>query len=151
MGGVGTDSPREMRWTENWLNRWPQRVVISSTKSSWKSVTTGVPLGSIQSSILFNIFIENLGDGAEFTLAQNWKKQLIYQQRDLNKLEKQADKNIMQICKGKCQVLTLPEQAVGQDDLQQSLPTSTNLCYEGQEGDRIDYDKQHEVQLDASD
>jgi len=27
-----------MRWTENWLNCWAQRVVMSSLKSNWRSL-----------------------------------------------------------------------------------------------------------------
>jgi len=34
-----------VRWTENWLNCQAQRVVISSTKSSWRLVTSSVPRG----------------------------------------------------------------------------------------------------------
>jgi len=31
-----------VRWIENWLNGRTQRVVISDTESSWRSVTNGV-------------------------------------------------------------------------------------------------------------
>lgn len=30
-----------MRWTEKLLKIWAQKVVISSTKSSWRQVTSG--------------------------------------------------------------------------------------------------------------
>jgi len=36
-----------VRWIENWLNGWAQRIVISSMKSSWGPVTTSVPQESI--------------------------------------------------------------------------------------------------------
>lgn len=31
-----------VKWTENWLNSQDQRVVISSTKSSWSPVTSSI-------------------------------------------------------------------------------------------------------------
>jgi len=38
-----------VRWTEDWLNGRAQRVVISSTESSWRLVASGVPQGTPQS------------------------------------------------------------------------------------------------------
>jgi len=32
-----------VRWTENWLNSWTLRVLISSARSSWRPITSGVP------------------------------------------------------------------------------------------------------------
>jgi len=46
-----------MRWTENWLNCWAQKVVIGDTKSSWKPITSGVSNGSVPEPILLNLFI----------------------------------------------------------------------------------------------
>jgi len=36
-----------VRWIENWLNGRTQRVVISSTGSSWRLVTSSFPQGSV--------------------------------------------------------------------------------------------------------
>jgi len=58
-----------VRWIVNGLNGQAQRVVISGMKSSWRSVTNGVTQRSIRGLILFNTLINNLGDGAEFTLS----------------------------------------------------------------------------------
>ena len=59
-----------VRWTGNWHNAWAQRVVISSTKSNWRQVTSGIPQGSMPGSILFNFFINDLDDIMKCTLSK---------------------------------------------------------------------------------
>jgi len=36
-----------LRWTENWLNGWARRILISGTKSSYSQIGSGEPQGLI--------------------------------------------------------------------------------------------------------
>lgn len=59
-----------LRCNENCIKIWAQRVVISSTKSSWRPVTGGVYQGSILSPILFKTFNNDLYDGTDHTFSK---------------------------------------------------------------------------------
>ncbi|KAK4829729.1 hypothetical protein QYF61_006190 [Mycteria americana] len=84
-------------WTENWLNDWTQRVAISGANNYWCT-----PRVNTRSS-LFNIFIDDLDDGAECTLIMytddpklggvaDTAEGCAAIQRDLSSLEKWADR-----------------------------------------------------------
>jgi len=111
---------RTVQWMRNWLDGRIQRVVINSLVSRWTLVTSDVPHRSIFGPALFNIFISDVdseikcllsmfADDTRLSGAADMPEGQDAIQRELDKLKKWAQVNLMRFNKAKCKVLNLSQ------------------------------------------
>ncbi|GAB0180265.1 mitochondrial enolase superfamily member 1 [Grus japonensis] len=104
------------RQVRNWLDGHTQRVVVNGSMSKWRTVTSGVPQGSVLGRALFKIFVSDMDSGIECTLskfANNTKLCGVVNalegrdaiQKHLGRLERWARAKCMKFNKVKCKVL----------------------------------------------
>lgn len=120
---------------ENWLSCHAQRVLTSSTNSTWRPVSTGVLQWLMLGLYCFNILIYYLDDGTESTLnkfvedtrlgdmadaPEGWAA--IW--RDLDRLQKWVNRRLLLFSKGKWS-LEPGEEQYGR------WPAGTQVCKKG--------------------
>ena len=105
-----------INWIEQWLTDRIQRVVVDGEVSSWKSVLSGVPQGSVLGPILFLVYIDDLEEGvtgnilkfADDTKLFRKTKEIGEKQKlqdDIDKLVRWSEKWQMLFNVGKCKCL----------------------------------------------
>ena len=103
-------------WIEQWLTDRKQRVVVDGEVSSWKTVLSGVPQGSVLGPILFLVYINDLEErvtGSILKFADDTKlfrktKEIgdnFFLQDYIDKLVKWSEKWQMLFNFGKCKCL----------------------------------------------
>ena len=103
-------------WIEQWLTDRRQRVVVDGEVSTWKSVLSGVPQGSVLGPILFLIYINDLDDRITSNVLKfaddtklfrkvNTDGDKQHLQNDLDRLVKWSEKWQMLFNFGKCKCL----------------------------------------------
>lgn len=108
-----------LTWFRNFLVGRQQRVIVRGSCSSWTTVKSGVPQGTVLGPILFLIFINDLPDGITSKIklfADDTKVYRVLKDKDTNSNELQLDldkmsnwTNTWQLCfnPDKCEVMRI--------------------------------------------
>ena len=105
-----------INWIEQWLTDRRQRVVVDGEVSSWKSVLSGVPQGSVLGPILFLVYINDLEEEVTGNILKFADDTKLFTktkkigdktnlQDDIDKLVKWSEKWQMLFNFGKCKCL----------------------------------------------
>ena len=105
-----------INWVVQWLTDRRQRVVVDGEVSSWKSVLSGVPQGSVLGPILFWVYINDLEEGVTGKILKFADDTKLFRkvkeigdkqnlQDDIDKLVKWSEKWQMLFNFGKCKCL----------------------------------------------
>ena len=101
---------------EQWLTDRKQRVIVGGEVSSWNSVLSGVPQGSVLGPILFLVYINDLEEGVTVSILKFADDTKLFKktkdigdkqnvQDDIDKLVKWSEKWQMLFNFGKCRYL----------------------------------------------
>ena len=105
-----------INWIEQWLTDRKQMVFVDGEVSSWKSVLSGVPQGSVLGPILFLVYINDLEEGVTGSILKFADDTKLFRktkeigdkknvQDDIDKLVKWSEKWQMLFNFGKCKCL----------------------------------------------
>ena len=131
-----------LRWITNFLSNRRQRVVVNGKESSWESVLSGVPQGSVIGPSLFIIFINDMPDTVKSfiqmfaddakvfteTATEHQRAQL---QGDLEALLGWADRWQLAFNAKKCKVMHLGKQNCQHKYYRNDVELETVNCEQG--------------------
>jgi hypothetical protein len=113
--GVGG---KVLAWIRNYLTGRSQRVTVRGEKSDWRTVTSGVPQGSVLGPILFLVYVNDMFTGVESYMSMfaddaKLMRRVVTDedcrilQEDLNRLQRWSEKWLLEFNTSKCKVMEM--------------------------------------------